>query len=248
MAGSDKFVYPMQKRVFTVFLPRAKRRIRRGIADCIILAPEIVGRIEQIIQAVPFQNGRTFGHLTKHHFPGLDRFDALCQRLLLDFLQIIFQFCTPNHITVCKADKIKIGLPILIEKDGCIDSFFFSNRLLFILHERSQRRIGRGNTNVLLYRIEHIKLLVLLHIIDFRCPKPFIPVRVFFTQCQTGRTLPRLQIFRTVHLETVRTGCSISIIGIVVKQDIRIGNRQHIRNRLFPYGSHTYRNNTQQHQ
>ena len=82
---------PYAKAGFYCFLPRAKRRIRRGIADCIILAPEIVGRIEQIIQAVPFQNGRTFGHLTKHHFPGLDRFDALCQRLLLDFLQIIFR-------------------------------------------------------------------------------------------------------------------------------------------------------------
>ena len=234
MTGSDKFFHFMQKRIFLAFPPRTERRIRGCITYGIILTSEVICGVEHIIKPALLDNRRPFSHLSEHQLPRFGSFNTLRQCFFFDLFQIIFQLRTPNHITVCKANKIKIGFPVLIEKDGCIDSFFFSNRLLFILHKWAQRRIGRGNTDMFLYRIEHIKLLILPHIVDLRRPKPFIPVRIFFTQCQARRTLPRFHVFRTVHLETVRTGCSIGIIGIIVKQDIRIGNRQHIRNQFFP--------------
>lgn len=106
VTDTDQPVALMQHGIAFVLFPRAERRIRCGKAYRIVLACIAVCRINQIIDAILFKDGRTFHYFGKNQFPRFFGLETLCQCFFLDLFQVLFQLRASDDIAIVETNEI----------------------------------------------------------------------------------------------------------------------------------------------
>ena len=150
-------------------------------------------------------------------------------RLLFHRHIVVLHLDDPNIQPVVEAVEIHIRPAVIIDEQRIVDTLLVSDhRLLLLLHERPQRRVGDSNANVLLGGEIHVKPPI--QPVDLGSPEPFLAPDIRAMQCQPFagaalRPFPRYQVPGSPHLDAVHGTRAVGVIYPIVKQDERIGQR-----------------------
>ena len=224
---ADQFAGILQQRIAVVFGPGAQRRVGRGAADAVEGTFVAVGRIGHVVSAVPPDHEAAFVDAGPDLFPLLRNMDAGAHRLFFQRRAVVFQLDDPDIQPVVEPVEIHVRPAVVVDEQRVVDARFIGDhRLPRLLYERTQRRVGGGDADVLFGREIHVEFVI--QPVDLGRPEPFFAPDIRAVQGQSVAgvafgPLPRGEVAGCPHLDAASGACAIGVIHPVVKQDERIG-------------------------
>lgn len=155
--------------------------------------------------------------------------DTRPHRLLFHRHIIVLHFNNPDIQSVVEPVEIHICPSVVVDEQRIVDALFISDlRFLLVLHERSQRRVGNSDADMLLSRKIHVKFV--FQLVNLGGPEPFVAPDIFTMQSQSiaGAAFgpfPGDHIPGNPDLDAALGTRAVGVINPVVKQDERIGQR-----------------------
>lgn len=186
-----------------------------------------VGRIGHVVSAVPPDHEAAFVDAGPDLFPLLRNMDAGAHRLFFQRRAVVFQLDDPDIQPVVEPVEIHVRPAVVVDEQRVVDALFIGDhRLPILLYERTQRRVGGGDADVLFGREIHVEFVI--QPIDLGRPEPFFAPDIRAVQGQSVAgvafgPLPRGEVVGCPHLDAASGACAIGVIHPVVKQDERIG-------------------------
>ena len=153
--------------------------------------------------------------------------DAGAHRLFFQRRAVVFQLDDPDIQPVVEPVEIHVRPAVVVDEQRVVDALFIGDhRLPRLLYERTQRRVGGGDADVLFGREIHVEFVI--QPVDLGRPEPFFAPDIRAVQGQSVAgvafgPLPRGEVAGCPHLDAASGACAIGVIHPVVKQDERIG-------------------------